>query len=69
MKNTCAHHWKIETPNGPASSGHCIRCGDTRLFANFDPRDATDPGGWKAHFHKMEAAELGVTRKRPGNAL
>ncbi|MDE2837333.1 MAG: hypothetical protein OXL97_07480 [Chloroflexota bacterium] len=30
----CAHHWAIESPNGPTSYGICKRCGETREFRN-----------------------------------
>lgn len=30
----CAHHWVIETSNGPMSDGVCQRCGGTREFSN-----------------------------------
>ena len=26
----CAHHWAIESPNGPTSYGTCKRCGEIR---------------------------------------
>ena len=27
----CAHHWIIETPDGPISKGQCQLCGEERL--------------------------------------
>lgn len=30
---THAHHWRIETPNGPTSPGVCA-CGEQREFRN-----------------------------------
>ena len=30
----CAHHWVIESPNGPLSEGVCQRCGERREFSN-----------------------------------
>jgi hypothetical protein len=30
-----AHHWIIETPNGPISHGCCEECGQNRDFKNF----------------------------------
>lgn len=35
--NACCHHWVIETPNGPTSSGVCKFCGDERTFVNAEP--------------------------------
>ena len=31
---TCIHHWAIEPANGPWSSGQCLKCQETRQFAN-----------------------------------
>lgn len=31
-----AHHWVLETPNGPTSPGRCKHCGETRMFPNTD---------------------------------
>ena len=30
----CAHHWMIETVDGPVSKGKCRLCGEEREFAN-----------------------------------
>ena len=30
----CAHHWVIESPDGPVSRGVCKLCGQVRGFAN-----------------------------------
>ena len=30
----CAHHWIIETPDGPISKGKCQLCGEEREFNN-----------------------------------
>lgn len=41
--SACAHHWKIESPNGnPVLEGRCKRCGAEDLFyatrdASYDP--------------------------------
>ena len=31
----CHHHWIIDIPNGPSSSGICRDCGERRDFPNF----------------------------------
>ena len=31
----CIHHWRIEIPDGPTSTGICRRCGATREFKNY----------------------------------
>ena len=33
-ESNCAHHWAIESPNGPTSVGACKRCGETKEFKN-----------------------------------
>ncbi len=30
----CAHHWIIETADGPVSKGACRLCGEEREFSN-----------------------------------
>jgi len=30
----CSHHWQIEAPLGPLSTGVCRHCGEERLFRN-----------------------------------
>ena len=30
----CAHHWLIETADGPVSKGECQLCGEEREFSN-----------------------------------
>ncbi len=30
----CAHHWRIDTPNGAYSDGVCRKCGVTKEFKN-----------------------------------
>ncbi len=39
---TCAHHWLIETPDGPVSQGKCRLCGGEREFNN----SVETWGGW-----------------------
>ncbi len=34
-KAACRHHWIIETPIGPVSSGVCQVCGEIREFKNY----------------------------------
>ena len=31
----CTHHWVIESPSGPASSGLCKLCGEEREVRNY----------------------------------
>ncbi len=30
----CVHHWVIDPPRGPSSSGACKHCGEQRAFPN-----------------------------------
>ena len=34
MADACKHHWRLETPNGPTSTGTCKLCGASREFQN-----------------------------------
>lgn len=34
QRDTCQHHWVIETPNGSLSNGRCKLCGVVRDFRN-----------------------------------
>ncbi len=34
VESDCAHHWAIESPNGPTSNGTCKRCGEIKEFKN-----------------------------------
>ena len=33
-EDMCSHHWLIESPNGPESTGECKICGEIRMFKN-----------------------------------
>jgi len=30
-----AHHYIVDTPNGPTSEGRCKTCGKTKQFSNY----------------------------------
>ena len=34
-RTSCAHHWKINDPDGPTSSGTCKKCGVEKEFTNY----------------------------------
>ena len=34
VDSECAHHWMIETSQGPMSKGVCRLCGENREFNN-----------------------------------
>ena len=45
----CPHHWIIETPDGPASTGRCRMCGEEREFSN----SVETWGGWTPRSGKV----------------
>jgi hypothetical protein len=46
----CAHHWIIETPDGPVSTGRCRLCGEEREFSN----SVDTYGGWTNRSGKVK---------------
>jgi len=40
----CAHFWRIDSPNGPVSTGVCSKCGEAREFTNSIPGTGWDRG-------------------------
>ncbi|MFC1848104.1 hypothetical protein ACFLXV_02180 [Chloroflexota bacterium] len=42
VKGECQHHWVIESPNGPTSTGSCKHCGAVKEFDNFTPFSSWD---------------------------
>ena len=34
VESDCNHHWVIDSPNGPTSTGRCRVCGEIREFKN-----------------------------------
>ena len=51
----CAHHWLIETAEGPVSKGKCQLCGEEREFSNSVQFMATY---WKPQAQRSSAALL-----------
>ena len=43
----CEHHWVIESPNGPTSTGVCKVCGSKSEFKNSIPGSGWDRVGSK----------------------
>ncbi len=37
IEETCIHHWMIDSPNGPISTGTCKLCGVESEFRNSVP--------------------------------
>jgi hypothetical protein len=54
---THAHHWRIETPNGPTSLGRCKGCGEEREFRNADTEN------WYVNWRSSEALALEDRRR------
>ena len=46
----CAHHWIIETPDGPVSTGRCRLCREEREFSN----SVDTYGGWTNRSGKVK---------------
>ena len=44
-REQCAHHWIIETPNGPTSRGVCRLCGAETEFSNYLPHSKWEEKG------------------------
>ena len=51
----CAHHWEIESPNGPTSVGVCKVCGETKEFRNSITSTGWDRGQGQARRKANEA--------------
>jgi hypothetical protein len=54
MENECAHHWMIDSPNGPTSEGVCKLCGVHGEF-----RNSMQGSGWdreSAHNRRVRQA-------------
>lgn len=55
---THAHHWIIDTPDGPTSPGTCIECGESRTFRNWGTGNA--PEGWRGLSQRRQAFDAGI---------
>ena len=43
MRESCTHHWIIETANGRWSPGKCCHCGEVKEFKNVVDEAIHDP--------------------------
>ena len=59
----CNHHWIIDPPNGPTSSGNCKMCGRKRKFPNSSEDSIWDGGEGRSRWNDMRIAR----RRRPGD--
>ena len=54
MTTACVHHWVVESPAGPTSTGRCKRCGEEREFGNWDAPRYTAAGRLLSmHIHRQ----------------
>ena len=58
-KRACHHHWVIEPPNGPRSTGHCKLCGRNRTFPN-----SSEDSIWDGAEGRSRWNDMGMTRRR-----
>ena len=49
----CHHHWVIESPNGPTSTGECKVCGEIREFKNSIQITSWESDG--NHLHRTQS--------------
>lgn len=56
----CEHHWVIESPNGPTSTGVCKVCGESSEFKNSMPGSGWDRNG----AHRKRARQASAQAKR-----
>ena len=58
------HHWQIEAPNGPVSTGRCRICGTTQEF-----RNSSEDSIWDAAEGRSRWNDMGISRRnkrKPG---
>lgn len=53
LGSVCSHHWEIESPAGPSSSGRCKLCGVTSEFPNY-----ADVAKWEGNKFDFGAGPL-----------
>lgn len=53
VRSECKHHWMIDSPNGPTSSGVCKLCGERGEFKNSIPITGWDRQGSKTQKSKQ----------------
>ncbi|MCY3920754.1 MAG: hypothetical protein OXG38_13275 [Chloroflexi bacterium] len=56
---TCHHHWLIDSPNGPISTGHCKLCGCERQFPN-----SSEDSIWDGAEGRSRWNDMGISRRR-----
>ena len=57
---SCVHHWIIEPPDGPVSSGYCRKCGVEKQFQNYFPHSKWESNQTDEQATKKMLEEWGV---------
>ncbi len=55
----CNHHWLIDPPSGPVSTGHCKLCGCERTFPN-----SSEDSIWDGAEGRSRWNDMGISRRR-----
>jgi hypothetical protein len=55
----CNHHWLIDPPSGPISTGHCKLCGVARKFPN-----SSEDSIWDGAEGRSRWNDMGISRRR-----
>ena len=55
----CNHHWLIDPPSGPISTGHCKLCGVERNFPN-----SSEDSIWDGAEGRSRWNDMGISRRR-----
>ena len=53
------HHWVLNAPNGPTSSGTCKVCGKNRIFPN-----SSEDSIWDGAEGRSRWNDMGISRRR-----
>jgi len=59
LRRACNHHWVIDPPNGPTSSGNCKLCGLKRRFPN-----SSEDSIWDGAEGRSRWNDMGISRRR-----
>lgn len=58
-RQSCRHHWIIESPKGSTSRGVCKSCGAVRYFKN----SYTDSSDWAQAYRNMSKEDKKIMKK------
>ncbi|PZC44630.1 MAG: hypothetical protein DK306_001743 [Chloroflexi bacterium] len=57
--DACNHHWLIDPPSGPISTGHCKLCACEREFPN-----SSEDSIWDGAEGRSRWNDMGISRRR-----